>query len=115
MKYETDFALQNRVLSSPTAGSTRIFQRQVTKFWTLHKRRSHLPSATALPLFQRLKGDFPGGWSATGSDRHAKIGRARIANMQNSVVGIVHDHTLTDPLGVSRTTQDFQEHVGEKC
>ena len=108
MKYETNFALQNRC--SFTVGSLRIFQRQVTDFWTLHQGRSYLPSATVLPLFQRLMGDFPGGWSATDSDRHAKIARARIANMQKSVVGLLHDRTSTGPLKESKTTQDFLEY-----
>ena len=48
MKYETGFALQNKVLTSLTIGSLRIFQRQ-------HSGRSFLPSERAAIARARIE------------------------------------------------------------
>ena len=56
---------------------------------------------------------LPGGWSATGSDHCARIARARGANLQKSVVRLIHDRTTTDPLGESETTRDYLEYLQE--
>ena len=113
MKYETGFALQNRVLTSTAVGVERVFNRQVTQCWTPHSGRSYFPSATAILFIFQKDTDFLGGWSATGCDRNARMARARIANMQTAVVRLIHESTAANPLGESETIKDVLDDLGD--
>ena len=105
-------ALLDGVLSSRTVGPSKI---------------SQAPSYTILdsPLGEELppKRDSssvtlqnrhrPTGW-LVGSDRFARIAHASVANVEKSVVRLVHDCTTSGPLGESETTQDFLEYLEER-
>ena len=98
LKYEIDYAVQNRVMSLLNLNDTNIFPVPVTSFWTPHSGRSFLPSCCAALDFTEEERDYLGGWSPQGSDRYARIAGLRISNLQRAVASTIRQ----GPQGDSR-------------
>ena len=82
-----------------------------TQFWTPHSGRAFLPSATAMLGFEKTDRDFPGGWTAQGSDRYARVSRTRIQNMQKAAVRTAQEQADGDPLGEGETRTQFESYL----
>ena len=110
MRYDTAYALQNRVLTLARSGNEKLFKVAITNYWTTHSGRCFLPSATAALKYEKSQRDFLGGWSARGSDVYARIARVRIGNLQNAVISALQSTALHDPIAESEISHDLMAH-----
>ena len=86
LRYNTAYALQNRLLSALQDGHDRMLHPSLTSFWTPPSSSHNLmPNTAAVLGCTKEDRDFFGGWSDQGSDRHTRIARFRISNQQRAV------------------------------
>ena len=68
LRYDSAFAIQNRVLHSLQKEENSVFSKVSTTFWTPHSARAFMPSNTKALGVPKEERDYLGGWSARDSD-----------------------------------------------
>ena len=114
MRYDTGYALHNRVLVLARSGTEKLFKVAITNYWTPHSGRCFLPSSTAALKYEKSQLYFLGGWSARRSDVYARIARVRIGNLQNAVISALQSTTLHDPIAESEISDDLMAHLDKQ-
>ena len=69
-----------------------------------------MPSATAALGVDRAERNYLGGWSAQGSDRHARVAKRRISNMQKLVIKALQPRGQ-DTLAEEETLEALEEFI----
>ena len=115
LKYDTAYAMQNRVLYSLRKEGNAVFTRVSTSFWTPHSARAFFCRA-ARTLFgcQRKNEIFFGGWSARGSETDSRVAVRFISNLQLLVIWPLIEKPNADPLAEEETILQFESFMCEK-
>ena len=114
LRYDTAFAMRNRVLYSLRKEGTPVFTRVSTSFWTPHSARAFMPSSTkALGVPKEERNDL-GGWSAHGSDTCTRVAVRVISNLQRLLIRALIEQTNADPLAEEETFTQCESFLCEK-
>ena len=113
LRYDTAFAMQNRVLYSPWKQGTSVFTRVSTSFWTPHSARVFMPSSTKALGVPKEEREYLVRWRARGSDTYTRVAVRVISNLQRLVIRALIEQPNADPLAEEETTQ-FESFLCEK-
>ena len=114
LRYDTAFAMQNRVLYSIWKEGTSVFTKVSTSFWTPHSARAFMPSSSKALGVPKEERDYLGGWSARGSDTYARAAVRVISNLQRPVIRALIEQLNADPLAEEETITQFESSLCEK-
>ena len=111
LRYDTAYAVQNRVLYFLRKEGTPVFTRVSTSFWTPHSARAFLPSCTKALGVPKEERDYLGGRSARGSDAYSRVAVRVISNLQRFVVRALIEIPNADLLAEEETIFQFESFM----
>ena len=85
-RYDTAFTVQTRLLGSLCYRVSRLFNFSFTHFWSPHSGRKLLPTAASVLGAPTQDKNLLGGWSAEGSERHNRLAKYKIAQIQRDLI-----------------------------